>query len=517
MYPDDEEDPNAQMAGGPPAPPEPDPAPAPAPDAATPTPEPDPMTQFAQYGSPYAYQNQPPPFDLPPPPQKEAPSDGPAVVGLLGDLLLNRGRNVPSMIAQFGKPEDTDYENWKRNAEYAKDRYALTAPRRGMAGAVDPRVLALRKMAIDSRNKALEMQSQGLGMRQQGLALRQNAQERELNTEDPRTKATRDYLYAHGAEPGTLEGLDYKGLQQLMPTTRQDMTTREGSPMAEQDIQHAAGKAGATSAATKQDRIDVARAGAQATQDTKAEPVDAFVESIKNNPDIRAHFVDDGAAMRARLLINPRGAQSAVDDIKANNRALEALDRLSAVEAEWKQLGLIKYAPKTGVASLALRDSADYQKAAGLEQEFHDLITEVQGVKARIAQTTGSKDEREESHAAMPGIGNFTASQRLAGTRRMLQTNTAANLSTLGMAPDSIEDTAARRDAAPAKRPSARAPNLGVAPSAGPKVNKVVGQPAPKAESPAGSRLVLPDGSSAADTPKNRAILRSKKVEFSVQ
>lgn len=253
-------DPNAppQPLADVPAPePPPDAEQSPAPQAATPSPDDDWSSLLGPYQQPAVS-----PDDVPPPPMKEKPSEGPAILGTVLDVLLNKGRQVPQMIAQFGQPEDIDYENWKRQLAYGKARAGV-----GGRGSASPQSLAMRRAELMMRSRALKNAEAGTGLRAAAQKTRETAQARELDTEDPRTKTTREYLYAHGAEPNTLEGLDYKALQQLMPSVRQDVTTREGSPLEQQDVTHAARKAGATSHATVGDRIAVAEAAANIAEE----------------------------------------------------------------------------------------------------------------------------------------------------------------------------------------------------------------------------------------------------------
>jgi hypothetical protein len=490
----------------------------PAPQAATPatetattTPEPaaksdDPLDQSIndlirqQQATPAV---QPPPFDLAPPPLKQEQSEGPAVLGTILDVLLNRGRNVPQMIAQFGDKGDTDYENWKRMSDYARTRYALTAPRHGAAG-LNPLQALLAKKRLDQGKDRLGLALTDEERKKQALKNSQAHWEDQNTPGNATALRYEEIAVANGLDRNMVHGKTAAEIGKLAPSINFG-AQRTGS-LAEADIKQATNKAASISSATKQDKIDIARAGAQGAQDVKTQPIDALIESYKTDPTLRAHFRDDGNAMRARLQINPRGAQQIIDDIKSNNRALDALDDLSRIERSWKALGISKYAPKSGVSSWIAEqmnqfapgtpEYDDYQRAAELEQNYHELMTEVEGVKNRIKQTAGSTAERQEATAAMPGIGNFTASARLAGTRNMLRLNTAANLSTAGMVPDEPGEHEARVEGAAQQ---SRAP---VAPQG--RVNTVprasVNVPAAKRPAPPTPRAPIdPGGMTDAD------------------
>jgi hypothetical protein len=504
--------------GGADAAPAPPPEPTPAPEAIPSTPaaaedartttQPDPLDRIndlvaQQQGAPA---QQPPPFDLAPPPLKQEQSEGPAVLGTILDVLLNKGRNVPQMIAQFGDKGDTDYENWKRMSDYAKQRYALTAPRHGYGGLGSANPLQAL-LAAERLKQGRQRIGMGLTDEQRKEQALKNSQAHweDQNTVGNDTALRYEQLaVAAGMDPTMVRGKTAAEIAKLAPSINFG-AQRTGS-LAEADIKQATNKAASISSATKQDKIDIARAGAQGAQDVKAQPIDALIESYKTDPTLRAHFRDDGNAMRARLQINPRGAQQIIDDIKSNNRALDALDDLSRIERSWKALGISKYAPKSGVSSWIAEqmnqfapgtpEYDDYQHAAELEQNYHDLMKEVEGVKARIAQSSGSAGERVEAQAAMPGIGNFTASARLSGTRNMLRTNTAANLSTAGMVPDEPGEHEARVEGAAQQ---SRAP---VAPQG--RVNTVprasVNVPAAKRPAPPTPRAPIdPGGMTDAD------------------
>lgn len=198
---------------------------------------------------------------------------------------------------------------------------------------------------------------------------------------------------------------------------------------------------------------------------TKAEPFDVLVSGMENNPDIRAHFRDGGAMYKARLQINPRSVTQATDAIAANNRALDATNRLKEIDREWKALGLVKYAPTDRVSSWIVeqlnnstpgsREYVEYHKAADLQSEFSALLKEIHGVKAAIAKTAGSEGERKEAAAEDPTLGNYTTADKLDGTQRMLRINTAANLALLNMVPDNAPPSSSEYKA-PKVTPSGR-------------------------------------------------------------
>jgi hypothetical protein len=204
---------------------------------------------------------QQPALDIPPPPVKEKPSQGPAILGTVLDVLLNKGRHVPQMIAQFGQPQDTDYENWRRQVDWQKAR----AGRGG--GSANPYSLAIRAAELKARQKALALQGEGVGVRKAAQKTREEAQARDLDPQNTATVANRQWLYDHGAEQGSLDGFDGKAISQMKSLIEKHMTTREGSPLEQQDVTHAARKAGAQSHATVGDRIAVAEAGANIAEE----------------------------------------------------------------------------------------------------------------------------------------------------------------------------------------------------------------------------------------------------------
>ena len=171
-----------------------------------------------------------------------------------------------------------------------------------------------------------------------------------------------------------------------------------------------------------------------------------LVTGLETNPDVRAHFTDGGRLYIARLKTNPRTMNQASDMVVNNNRVYDMMDDMDETIKEYRALGATKYAPKggfaSGIAELLNKASPDsqeykeYKKAAELESRWAFYMTELQGVKAAIAKTAGSAAEREEAKSELPSITNFNAAQKLAGARRMLETNTRANLSTLGMSPN---------------------------------------------------------------------------------
>lgn len=380
---------------------------------------------------------------IPEAPKVEGPNGWALGGAALLDLMLNRGRHTGEILGAIaqgpGAADDKNFHNQLERARTQAQVDHLYAQKAGGARANDP--IRAESLAFQKDRFAAEQASRAAALKHQ------------QDLDDPNSEASRaDVEKAQRLLPKMADqfvGLSSNDLRKnpaLRSAIQIGQTAGKGEEWDRQEAVRQADKLKSSdhnSALTegRAQKTDLRKiAGEGRAEGRKQAPIDDFIDSIASNPEMRAHFTDGGKAMRARLEINPRGANAAVDDLKSNNRALDALDRLSAIEQEWKTLGTIKYAPKTGVASIALQNSEDYQKAAALEQEYHDLMTEVEGVKARIAQSAGSAAERDEAKSAMPGLGNFTASGRLAGTRNMLKTNTGANLSVLGMAPNEAGD-----------------------------------------------------------------------------
>jgi len=213
--------------------------------------------------------------ELEPPPQRgESQGVAPAVVGGILDVLINKGRGLPGIVAGVGAG-DTPYENWKRRKEWAHE----------VNGGSDPRSLWLRQQQMQNsiaqreadrllRERGLTQNDKRIKIAEGGQTLKETAQERELNPANEQTEATREWLYQHGEPRGSLDNFDDKALARIKTLIETNMTTRADSPLAKQDIQHDAATAGAVSHATKQDRMDIAAAAGRASA-TNAADLDA--------------------------------------------------------------------------------------------------------------------------------------------------------------------------------------------------------------------------------------------------
>ena len=285
-------------------------------------------------------QAQPPPFDLPPPPQRVAPDEGPAVLGTVLDVLLNKGRNVPQMIAQFGSPDDTAYENWKRNADYAKTRYALTAPRRYGAGALSPLQAALQAERLRQGRDRLGLSTSDEARKQQAL---KDAQAHWAALHDPTSSESEGYrqiAIAAGVDPNMVANKSADQVQKLAPSINYG-AERTGT-LAAADTAHTAARSRAEAMATEQpkietaagisaatlgDRIKIAQAQADAQGVSRAQSMElarlAALTATRNMGEAELH--DGIADMIDMLEGRPGGA--------AGTKALQILGQVTGIRA----------------------------------------------------------------------------------------------------------------------------------------------------------------------------------------
>lgn len=386
------------------------------------------------------------PVELEPPPQRARRSDGPAALGLGLDILLNKGRHVPQMVAQFAQPDDVEYDNWKRRLEWAKARA-------GRGGAMNPYNLAIRAAELRERTKYRKHASQIADENAKTRAAAQKAKEDELarkhNATDPRTQATQDWIIAHSniapdsAEADRIRQMDDTALGRVMSGMLKDAETRPGASLATQDTTHAAEKAGAVSAATQPYKLEVAQTLAHARGE------ESRLTGIA------------GKATTREI-----GEAEMTTTMDAMSQMLQRRDPAIWAKAKGAAAGLV------GARGAALPEEAAYNSAKqALINSAEKMVT--MGVPHAEAVRAAAEN--------LPGYTDGGALEQLQNVRTLFSQMAASGGAAIERAKDEYGPPGSGRAPAAVDVPA----SLGTTPSAGPKVNRVVkprgGTPAPAA------------------------------------
>lgn len=249
----------------------------------------------------------------------------------LADLVLNRGRSVPSIIALGAQNHDTAWETQQR--QMLVDKNAAEIEHLKRAGIVDPVTLMLRQQNYDLQRERL---SQGATAEARRTRAQQIKEDR-ADPNSPQSQAARD-IAARNNIPVS-EDQSWDDIHSLYPSINKNLETT--GALGQADVRHAAEKAGAESAATEGSRIRVAEAAAGARaqaqgdvqRDNKTETMeatrrageaelsDAFAgmeTALKNRPSwsAAAQLVPD--ALGRRVLLPEQAAYNSRKDAAIN-------------------------------------------------------------------------------------------------------------------------------------------------------------------------------------------------------
>lgn len=334
--------------------------------------------------------------NLPPPPRAEATPPWAMVTAGLLDLALNKGANAPRIMMALAQGDQAaDYENYKRQAQYAKDMNTLAyRGRGGTARGTDPMTLALRA-------EALRLQQDRLN-NQVAAEQRHKMEWEALNTVgSPQHKAMLDWAVKNRL--GTYEelaGLPYAAMVKFNPAIN-DYLKNTGE-IGRADVAHAAEKSEAVLTAGIEPKATTARRIGEETLPVELEKIRAGTlargEAEAQTPEFQAKQSERFRAAADQYAKETHDYRGAAQQVQ---RAKGIADKYKG--GNIPGLGMMegRFIPDSVYAATNNRDALEVRSAQRL---MNDIVTRAQtGAAAPVSEQqaiqmmTGSKPGATEA------------------------------------------------------------------------------------------------------------------------
>lgn len=276
------------------------------------------------------------------PPEVQAPDDKWTWIAGALDLVLNRGENLPTYVAQLARPDDSQYTNYKRRNEAmndasVRDARAQSLQQRSGSDAIQQRRLQLAERNADLRGRQIDAQGESLEMRRQ-------KQQAEMAPDSPEARRVADVLIRKGVPRESLMTPDGRVLsiyeqKQLSPAIKNEIEVAMSGQMAGV----AAERARETAEATEASKIRVAEGTARATHPYKVDLARETAGIRTEDREAQAALAEEkdiGAERRKRMAAQERERTS----LLALKARLEARDRAGKLPAQGSfiERGVIK-------------------------------------------------------------------------------------------------------------------------------------------------------------------------------